>query len=93
MKNDLLFGLVLLLVLGPGVARGAVGDVDQPDVCYLCHSDTEAEQRAPHVHTAFAEGNCSNCHNPHASRHAALLAGESGPLCLSCHAVCLPPRA
>ncbi|RKZ14654.1 hypothetical protein DRQ53_11015 [bacterium] len=77
---------VAVLVALPAIALAVVGDVNQPDVCYLCHESVQDQQEAPHVHTAFAEGNCSNCHNPHASKHAALLAGEERDICLSCHA-------
>jgi predicted CXXCH cytochrome family protein len=63
----------------------AVGDVDQPGVCYMCHDTVEAEQELPHVHSAFASGNCSDCHNPHASRHDGLLMEDQGELCRSCH--------
>jgi predicted CXXCH cytochrome family protein len=80
---------IVLLVVGlvalPGLAYGAVGDVNQPDVCYMCHDVVEQEQQAPHVHTAFSDGNCSNCHNPHASKHAALLAEDERAMCISCH--------
>jgi len=78
-------GVALLLCLVPTAALSAVGDVNQPDVCYLCHDSTENEQQFPHVHTAFSEGACSNCHNPHASKHAALLDDDARELCASCH--------
>lgn len=79
--------LAIALVLGlyPVVSQAVVGDVNQPDVCYLCHDSVEAQQHSPHVHTAFADGACSNCHNPHASKHAALLDRDLGALCTECH--------
>ncbi|MCA9730316.1 MAG: hypothetical protein KC729_21725, partial [Candidatus Eisenbacteria bacterium] len=64
---------------------GGVPPVDQPAACFGCHSNIEAANQMPHVHAAFEDGECSNCHNPHASRHAALLQEEVGDLCTSCH--------
>lgn len=78
--------IAMLLVLAlPSVAAATAGDVDQPGVCYLCHDDVQEQQQLPAVHSAFADGTCSNCHNPHASRHAALLNDDPGELCASCH--------
>jgi predicted CXXCH cytochrome family protein len=77
--------VILALALGPAPGSAAVGDVNQPDVCYLCHNEVEAQQVSPSVHTAFSAGTCSSCHNPHASKHAALLEEGSGELCIGCH--------
>jgi predicted CXXCH cytochrome family protein len=87
MKKALLIGSLVsvLFALSGTPASAVVGDVNEPDVCFVCHSDIQTEQESSHVHTAFAEGDCSNCHNPHASRHAALLMDSEGELCLSCH--------
>jgi predicted CXXCH cytochrome family protein len=60
--------------------------VDEPAVCLECHSDVATDSSKEHIHTAFADGKCSKCHNPHAAKHAALLGEEEGELCLSCHA-------
>ena len=83
MMRGLVLGMSLLLL--PATAFAVAGDVNQPDVCYLCHDTAQAEQSMPSVHTAFADGNCSNCHNPHASRHAALLTEGERDLCIQCH--------
>ena len=53
--------------------------------CGACHSDIEEQMAARRVHTAFRGGECSDCHNPHASKHAALLTDDKRTLCLSCH--------
>jgi len=77
---------VIMLILFWGASAGAQGiSVDEPDICLVCHAEIEALSEKSHVHTAFEAGICSDCHNPHASRHAALLNSASGPLCLECH--------
>lgn len=76
--------LAFLALLCMGAAQSPL-QVDQPAICYQCHDDIEEELELPSVHTAFEEGTCSNCHNPHASKHATLLMDEPGLLCLSCH--------
>ena len=78
-------GLLLLLVLTPQWAAARVGDVDEPAVCLVCHEPTGAQANEKYVHSVFAAGECSACHNPHASRHAALLADDDRRLCGSCH--------
>lgn len=77
--------LATALLLLAGSAFAAKVDVDEPDVCLMCHATVEEQLEAPHQHTAFAMGECSSCHNPHASRHAALLDDEEGELCFRCH--------
>ena len=59
--------------------------VDEPAVCFECHDNVQVELKAPHVHTAIKGGKCSDCHNPHASKHATLLYESAGELCLTCH--------
>jgi predicted CXXCH cytochrome family protein len=74
--------LVLLL---PHALIAQPVTVDEPAVCFECHSDIAADASKKHVHTAFEDGKCSTCHNPHAAKHAALLDTDKGELCLSCH--------
>jgi predicted CXXCH cytochrome family protein len=74
-----------LFLLWPYTVLGQPVVVDEPSVCFECHSDIEADTSLRHVHTAFEDGKCSSCHNPHAAKHAALLDSETGELCLSCH--------
>lgn len=80
--------LLLGLLLAPTFAKPAPGElpaVDEPAVCLECHGEMKATFEASHVHTAFAAGECSGCHNPHASRHAGLLATDGRSLCRRCH--------
>ena len=88
MKRMLLAAAVICLTAVPGGRAAAAAPkvvVDEPAVCLECHSDLQAAFARSHVHTAFADGECSSCHNPHATRHAALLRADSGRLCLGCH--------
>lgn len=62
-----------------------VAPVDEPAVCFQCHSDIEVMESENHVHTAFSVGKCSSCHNPHASKHAALLDNSVSDMCSRCH--------
>jgi predicted CXXCH cytochrome family protein len=67
------------------VCPGAVVTVNEPAVCFDCHAEAQEWSTRKHVHTAFTAGVCSDCHNPHASTHSALLNKETKDLCLTCH--------
>ena len=86
MLRTMAAAVFLLTLLGGAAPAGAeLPPVDEPTVCFACHAEQEAALQRPHVHTAFREGKCSGCHNPHASSHQDLLARAPGELCLSCH--------
>jgi DmsE family decaheme c-type cytochrome len=79
--------VVVLAAVDPAVAAnqfrlkaGAEGKI-----CITCHEEFEENLRKRSVHTPVAEKECSGCHNPHTSRHAMLLAAESGEMCQECH--------
>ena len=77
--------LLTLALLPAGRASASVVKVDEPKVCFACHDTIEALNRKRYLHTAFKQGICSACHNPHASKHAALINDDIETLCLSCH--------
>jgi len=77
--------MAILSLLLSATDLAQVVKVNEPEVCFNCHSDLSDLNAKKHVHTAFKTGKCSSCHNPHAARHAKLLADEPGALCLSCH--------
>jgi predicted CXXCH cytochrome family protein len=54
-----------------------------PGLCFQCH-DKQNFSRA-HVHPPVAAGDCTACHNPHASDNGALLAQPLPYLCQTCH--------
>lgn len=89
MRTSNLFSPLLVafaaMIFYSGVSGQGSTDVAEPQVCFDCHSDIEDETTLKYVHTALASGKCSSCHNPHASKHARLMAGEVGELCVSCH--------
>ncbi len=62
-------------------------------VCVGCHSDFQDVLKQPFVHTPVKNGECSDCHNPHASDHGKLLAESPSKICLTCHAGIVPEKA
>ncbi|RME23174.1 MAG: hypothetical protein D6800_10210 [Candidatus Zixiibacteriota bacterium] len=80
---NVIMAVCLTMVPVVTVAQNVV--VDEPAVCYQCHPEMEDLQAKKSVHAAFADGKCSACHNPHASRHATLLNEDTNELCLTCH--------
>lgn len=82
----LLVVLAVLVVL-PDPARAELPpgrEVDQIEACLQCHDLSDALE-ADHQHAPAVAGECSACHNPHASRFDALLLRQPGPLCGQCH--------
>jgi predicted CXXCH cytochrome family protein len=57
------------------------------ETCLNCHGDLAGSSTGDKVqHQPFASGECTACHNPHASKAEHLLAGSVGETCESCHA-------
>lgn len=54
-------------------------------VCFDCHPGIGDQVKKASVHTPLRKGECTGCHNPHASEHGKLLAAEGGQLCDRCH--------
>lgn len=61
--------------------------------CQSCHPDFGEVLRRSSVHTPVRAGDCSSCHNPHASDHGKLLGEGPGTICRSCHAGIVPESA
>ncbi len=62
------------------------GDGDKlSSLCFNCHEDEMFIQ--DHQHGPVATGDCTACHNPHASSNNQLLVApkEQGKLCFECH--------
>ena len=55
---------------------------EPPDLCFTCH---EAFGTKSHVHPPAKEGQCTMCHDPHASDQPKLLTAPMGELCTGCH--------
>lgn len=78
-----------VIVLAAALLRPAAAQlppVDQRAVCLECHGDLAQTLTQPHVHAPLAQGKCSECHNPHAASHQALLVDDETALCTRCHA-------
>ena len=73
---------LVLLCLSPALA--AV-DIDQGEICLVCHDGLTEQIEATFPHAPAAAGECSACHNPHVSRFEHLLQDRPGPLCITCH--------
>ena len=56
-------------------------------LCEKCHADISnlPADGEGFVHDPLTTGNCSACHNAHASSHGQLLVGGSDKMCLPCH--------
>ena len=61
--------------------------------CLACHTDFAATTQKAFVHTPVKNGDCSDCHDPHASDHGKLLAAAPDAICQSCHADVVPAKS
>jgi len=61
--------------------------------CLECHGDFEQRLKKGFVHTPVRAGECTGCHDPHASDHAKLLTASQESVCLTCHAQVAPSPA
>jgi len=59
-------------------------------LCLECHVTFEETMQLPHVHTPVEAGDCSDCHNPHASSHGKFLSASPNEICFSCHEGLVP---
>ncbi len=57
----------------------------QPGLCYNCHKDIAAYTNSSNKHEPVVAGQCSKCHNVHASDQPKLFAYPQTDLCFSCH--------
>ncbi len=62
-------------------------------ICITCHSTFQEKLRSPFLHTPVKKGECTGCHNPHATRHAKLLSTESAKVCYTCHGKIIPEKS
>lgn len=64
------------------VASGT--NAEDPD-CLRCHAKIQEAVKRPVPHKPAADGDCTGCHSPHASRHENLLTARERALCNVCH--------
>lgn len=62
-------------------------------LCLSCHTAFSVKMKAKHIHTPLVEGECSSCHNPHASDHGVLMDGDADSICYKCHDNVVPEGA
>ena len=62
-------------------------------LCLSCHSTFSDKMKERHIHTPLAKGDCSGCHNPHASNHAMMMDGDADSICYKCHDSAVPEAA
>jgi len=55
------------------------------ELCWTCHGSIGSQLALEHQHNPFSNGNCIDCHNPHASEYRGLLVTSPRVLCVSCH--------
>jgi len=59
---------------------------DEIEVCLSCHgTELAGDQMRAQQHEPFADGECTACHDPHASDIATLLRADQPDLCVTCH--------
>ena len=90
----------LLLSLVNGNTANAASDKDfklkpgaRGKLCFNCHDDFSSQLDKRFVHTPVKSGDCTGCHNPHASDHGKMLAGSSEKICSLCHGDMIPKDA
>ncbi|HEX9021562.1 MAG TPA: cytochrome c3 family protein [Nitrospirota bacterium] len=65
----------------------------QAAICANCHVTFTEKLQSRFVHTPVKSGQCSGCHNPHASSYGKLLAADTSKICATCHAAMIPDKA
>ena len=57
------------------------------DLCLTCHEDQGKKIASAKVQHPGAQGDCTDCHNPHAGRVPRFLEPDPVSVCLGCHPV------
>lgn len=91
----LLVGVMLCLVSVNAQAEGKfkLKPGAKGKLCLSCHTAFSSKMKDKHIHTPLVEGECSGCHNPHASDHGMLMMGETDSICYNCHDNVVPEGA
>lgn len=59
-------------------------------ICLGCHTQFEETMKRPFLHAPVKQGDCSDCHSPHASSHGKLLEADPDKICGTCHSDLVP---
>jgi predicted CXXCH cytochrome family protein len=62
-------------------------------LCLNCHEGFKDKLKNQFIHTPVKSGDCSECHNPHASSHGKLLSDDPQKACVKCHEGLVPEKA
>jgi len=91
----LLFGVVLCFSSAIALAEGPfkLKPGAKGKLCLECHTSFSAKMEEKHIHTPLVEGDCSGCHNPHASDHGMLMEAGAEKVCFNCHDSVVPEGA
>ncbi|MDY0341112.1 MAG: cytochrome c3 family protein [Coriobacteriia bacterium] len=57
------------------------------ELCMMCHGDMGSLINSAYPHAPFANGNCIDCHDPHASDFSSMLTMTVEDLCITCHPI------
>jgi predicted CXXCH cytochrome family protein len=93
-----LLSISIAALLIAGIAAGAEDKFKlkpgaRGKVCLTCHTAFEEKLKNPFVHTPVKMGDCTGCHNPHASSHGKLLSTGVNNICAKCHKTMIPENA
>ena len=81
-------GIIICFVVIVGFEETSIyakSKVDTFALCLECHPKTKDLTMKGRVHQPLKEGKCTECHNPHVSKHPTLLSDIGGELCYNCH--------
>ena len=69
--------------------KGEVSELVLPgnELCMMCHGDMGPMRNEAYPHAPFANGNCIDCHDPHASDITSMLTMTVEDLCITCHPI------
>ncbi len=81
----LLFCAIAVLVLLQTQVSEAAALKSTSSICFECHKEAKSMTAKSRLHSPVKKGECTACHNPHASRHSLLLGDETVRLCYRCH--------
>lgn len=81
-------GIIICFVVIVGFEETSIyakSKVDTFALCLECHPKTKDLTMKGRVHQPLKEGKCTECHNPHVSKHPTLLSDIGSELCYNCH--------
>ena len=59
----------------------------ESELCWTCHGSMGKKLADEFQHRPFATGQCTSCHDPHASDDEVLLAAAPNQICFTCHPI------